>query len=64
LAGESDLGECFRLVVRTGTGAATASPVPSRTAGAGRLPVYITTIPRSALRVPSLRSAHPGIGVM
>jgi len=28
LAGESDLGEYFRLVARTGTGAAAAPPVP------------------------------------
>ena len=29
----------FRLVARTGPGAAAASPVPNGTAGAGRLPV-------------------------
>jgi hypothetical protein len=39
LAGDSDLGEHFRLVARTGPGAAAASPVPNGTAGAGRLPV-------------------------
>jgi len=64
LAGESDLAEYSPLVARTGTGPAATSPVPHGMAGAGRLPVYITTIPRSALRVTSLRSAHPGIGVM
>ena len=39
LAGDSDLGEHFRLVARTGPGAAAASPVPHAMAGASRLPV-------------------------
>lgn len=64
LIGESDLGSLFEVLEpKNETGVAAAVPVSNGMVGAGRLPIYIITIP-VPLRVPALCSGQPRIGVM